>query len=111
MERQECLAQNLSDPEKTESTASLDIDDRDEALKVVGLERAETFTEEQYRKVRWKLVRRRCRTNAHTSINWLLPCPGFGYNSPLPGGVLFAISVRMRLQCTVPHEHKLMGSH
>ena len=49
----------VDDPEKTldaSEAASLDLDDKDEALRLVGLERAEVFTEEQYRKVRWKLV-------------------------------------------------------
>ncbi|GJE84700.1 MFS general substrate transporter [Phanerochaete sordida] len=47
----------LDDPEKTvdASTSSFDLEDKDEALRLVGLERAETFTEEQYRRVRWKL--------------------------------------------------------
>lgn len=48
----------LSDPEKTivDSTSSFDLNDKDEALKLVGLERAESFTEEQYLRVRQKLV-------------------------------------------------------
>lgn len=46
----------LSDPEKNLSTPSFDLDDKDEALRLVGLERAETFTNEQYLKVRRKLV-------------------------------------------------------
>lgn len=33
------------------------IDNKDEALKLVGLEQSVTFTEEQYRQLRWKLVR------------------------------------------------------
>ncbi|EKM59641.1 uncharacterized protein PHACADRAFT_192018 [Phanerochaete carnosa HHB-10118-sp] len=47
----------IDDAEKAvgRSTSSLDLDDKDEALRLVGLERAESFTEEQYRKVRWKL--------------------------------------------------------
>lgn len=46
------------DPEKSReaSTASFDLDDKDEALRLVGLERVETFTEEDYRRVRRKLV-------------------------------------------------------
>lgn len=49
----------LGDPEKTRepSTSSFDLDDKDEALRLVGLERAETFTREEYLKVRRKLVR------------------------------------------------------
>ena len=48
----------LRDPEKSRdsSTESVDIGDRDEALRLVGLERTETFTEEQYLRVRRKLV-------------------------------------------------------
>ena len=48
----------LVDPEKTivDSSSSLYLTDKDEALQLVGLERAETFTEEQYRRVRRKLV-------------------------------------------------------
>lgn len=36
--------------------ASPCLDDRDEALKLVGLERVGSFTDEQYRRVRMKLV-------------------------------------------------------
>ena len=38
-------------------TESLSLGDKDEALKLVGLERVGSFTEEQYRRVRLKLVR------------------------------------------------------
>ena len=58
MEKQESVT--LEDPEKVQdvSTAeSFDLGDRDEALRLVGLERSETFTEEQYLRVRRKLVR------------------------------------------------------
>ena len=33
-----------------------DLDDKDEALKLVGLERADVFTDEDYRRVRRKLA-------------------------------------------------------
>lgn len=48
----------LPDSEKTivDSTSSFDLNDKDEALQLVGLERAESFTEEQFRSVRRKLV-------------------------------------------------------
>ncbi|GJE97737.1 MFS general substrate transporter [Phanerochaete sordida] len=47
----------VDDPEKTvdPSASSIDFGDKDEALKLVGLERVEIFTEAQYRRVRWKL--------------------------------------------------------
>lgn len=59
MENRRSTGAELSDPEKTivDSTSSFDLNDKDEALKLVGLERAESFTEEQYRRVRQKLVR------------------------------------------------------
>lgn len=57
MEKVDSTLPELSDPEKRDpSTASFDLNDKDEALRLVGLERAETFTEEQYMKVRRKLV-------------------------------------------------------
>ena len=53
------------DQEKTreESTSSFELNDRDEALRLVGLERAETFTQDQYLRVRRKLV------SSHSSIS------------------------------------------
>lgn len=58
MEKREITEPELVDPEKTivDSSSSLCLTDKDEALQLVGLERAETFTEEQYRRVRRKLV-------------------------------------------------------
>ena len=58
MEKREITEPELVDPEKTivDSSSSLYLTDKDEALQLVGLERAETFTEEQYRRVRRKLV-------------------------------------------------------
>ena len=50
----------MSDPEKSTAEFSVDaIDDsdKDEALKLVGLERRIVYTEEQYNAVRKKLVR------------------------------------------------------
>lgn len=48
----------LGDSEKTRepSISSFDLNDKDEALRLVGLERAETFTQEEYLRVRRKLV-------------------------------------------------------
>ena len=58
MEKRESTATELTDPEKSiaDSSSSLYLTDKDEALQLVGLERAESFTEEQYRRVRRKLV-------------------------------------------------------
>ena len=58
MEKRESTVTELTDPEKSiaDSSSSLCLTDKDEALQLVGLERAENFTEEQYRRVRRKLV-------------------------------------------------------
>ena len=52
----------LAGSEKTRepSASSLDLGDKDEALRLVGLERAEIFTKEEYLKVRRKLVSPSC---------------------------------------------------
>ncbi|KIP10651.1 hypothetical protein PHLGIDRAFT_208266 [Phlebiopsis gigantea 11061_1 CR5-6] len=57
MEKRQSTEAELVDPEKTivDSSSSLYLTDKDGALQLVGLERAETFTEEQYRRVRRKL--------------------------------------------------------
>lgn len=57
----------LRDPEKTRdaSTSSFDVGDKDEALRLVGLERTELFTEEQCLRVRRKLV--------STKSDWWMP--------------------------------------
>ena len=58
MDKRDSTGTDLPDPEKTivDSTSSFDLNDKDEALQLVGLERAESFTEEQFRSVRRKLV-------------------------------------------------------
>lgn len=56
MEKRDAVV--VEDPEKAkeESTSSFELGDRDEALRLVGLERTEAFTPEQYLRVRRKLV-------------------------------------------------------
>lgn len=57
----------------TDVESDIDFRDKDEALRLVGLEKASSFTEEEYNKVRRKLVRRLARRMALHSPrpNWL----------------------------------------
>jgi MFS transporter, ACS family, allantoate permease len=56
MEKRESILGNDPEKMKDASTSSFDLSEKDEALRLVGLERSETFTQEQYLKVRRKLV-------------------------------------------------------
>ena len=86
----------LQDPEKSRDSSSgcVDIGDKDEALRLVGLERMETFTEEQYLRVRRKLVNSTHHPHApiHGSLSYLT---GLGDTSALSGSLLFPVPVRL----------------
>ena len=58
MDKVDATTPELGDPEKTRepSASSFDLDDKDEALRLVGLERVESITPEEYLKLRRKLV-------------------------------------------------------
>lgn len=92
------------DPEKTAdaSTSSFDLDDKDEALRLVGLERTETFTEEQYRKVRWKLVGISTRLLSHCMPSAQSDSLGPGDSAAVSGGLLFAVPVRILRRALSP---------
>ena len=87
----------VDDPEKTpdvSEAASLDLDGKDEALRLVGLERTEIFTEEQYRKVRWKLVSRTRCLSFLSEINCFASPPGLGYCAAVSSSLLLTVPVR-----------------
>lgn len=72
-------------------TESLSLGDKDEALKLVGLERVGSFTEEQYRRVRLKLVRLNLSVFGSTCLSYRRIGPS--HTPALCGGLLLAISV------------------
>ena len=88
---------SIADPEKAreESTSSFDLGDKDEALRLVGLERSETFTEEQYRRVRRKLVGIPYDSLVSTLYELSLHLVGLGDPSAMPGSVLLTIPVSL----------------
>lgn len=94
MENRRSTGAELSDPEKTivDSTSSFDLNDKDEALKLVGLERAESFTEEQYLRVRQKLV---CvfSTTTTADTDFKRCVAGLGDPTIMSSCILFAILV------------------
>lgn len=71
---------------------SLSLDDKDEALQLVGLERAGSISEEQFRRVRWKLVR--TQQLARRCIMPTVFCSGSDYSTTLCNRLLFTIPVR-----------------
>lgn len=76
-------------------TESLSLDDKDEALQLVGLERAGSISEEQFRRVRWKLVR--TQQFAQRCLMPTLFYPGSDYPTTLCDCLLLTIPVRPKI--------------
>ena len=85
---------DLADPEKTRdpSTSSFDLTDKDEALRLVGLERTESFTKEEYLAVRRKLVRFKGDGIHFQRLDD--PSLGLDHSAVVPSRVLLPIPVR-----------------
>lgn len=86
----------------------VDLRDRDEALKLVGLERTAEFSEEYYKKLRRKLV---CQTSLGYVEQGFTRSTGYGHSPTLCSCILHAVPVRMLLEsldCAVVHTYNLI---
>lgn len=79
----------------TDVESDIDFRDKDEALRLVGLEKASSFTEEDYNRIRRKLVRRLARHAVLRSPGLKLFTTGLCHSALVRGRVLHAVSVRL----------------
>lgn len=78
----------------TDAESDIDFRDKDEALRLVGLEKASSFTEEEYNRIRRKLVRRLARRRV--TLTWTdLSSTGLCHSTAVRGRVLHSVSVRL----------------
>lgn len=78
----------------TDVESDIDFRDKDEALRLVGLEKASSFTEEEYNRIRRKLVRRLARRRV--TLTWTdLSSTGLCHSAAVRSRVLHSVSVRL----------------